>query len=96
MIRADARRITQEICAPALLSQDRSRGLERLLIGFAAANRECAQAREQPRQRTLEQLGLCHVANVPVRGDPDEECIERALVVRGDDRGATGGNVLAA
>ena len=65
--------------------------VHRLLVGFAAADREGAEAGEEPGlQRLLEQLDLGDVVHRPAPGQAgaDDEGVEEAAVVGGDDQPA--------
>ncbi len=83
---------------PAALEHD-ARGLHRLLVGLAAADREGAEPAEQPAlPALLEQLHLGHVVHRPPPGQAgaDHERVEEAAVVGGDDQAALDPGVLAA
>ena len=71
-------------------------GHDRLGVGLATIHGKRAESQEQPPERAFEQLHLGHEPDVTVRGKPDEERVEEVLVVRGEDRGAAGRNVLPA
>ena len=53
----------------AALAQDRAGGLERVLVGLAAAHREGAEPHEQPAVARLDQLRLGHEAQVAAGAD---------------------------
>ena len=71
-------------------------GLERLGVGLAAADRERAEAGEQPRGLALEELRLGHEVQVAPGREADEERVVEALVVGRDDRRPVLGHVLVA
>ena len=75
--------------ARARLSRD-----ERL--GLAAADGRRPEAREEPAERAAEELDLGHEAHASPRRESQEERVEEALVVGGDDPEALGGNMFGA
>ena len=79
-------------------SRMRQRGLHRLLVGFAAPDRERAEAVEEPaEQRLVEQLPLGHEVDRAAAGSG--RCMNGSRKLRwldGEDHAALGGDVLAA
>ena len=79
--------------------EDPARGLERLRVGLAAADRVGAEAVEDPAlPGRLEQLDLGDVVHRPPPGQhrAEHERVEEAAVVGGDDQAALDAGVLAA
>ena len=75
--------------------EQRQRGLDGLLVGLAAADREGAHAVEEPaEQRVPEQLLLGDEVDRPPDAAADRERVEEAAVVGGEDH-AAGRDVLA-
>src|ERR1039458_3309859 len=89
----DARALGEHDQQPALL-KNQPRGLDRVGVGLAAAHRKGAEPWEQPAEWATKELRLGHVAHVATGSDREEERVEKALVVRGDDRRALGRDVL--
>jgi uncharacterized protein YjbJ (UPF0337 family) len=80
----------------AALAQDRPGGLERVLVGLPAPDREGAQPHQQAPVARLDQLRLRHEAHVAARADAHEEGVPEALVVGGHDRRSLARDVLRA
>ena len=80
-------------------STTQARRLHRVLVGLAAADREGAEAGEDPAlPAALEELDLGDVVHRPPpgQGAADREGVEEAAVVGGDDQAALEAGVLAA
>ena len=95
---ADAGALGKDADRAAAFDQQ-PRRLHRVLVGLATADREGAEAREDPAlPAALEELDLGDVVHRPPpgQGAADREGVEEAAVVGGDDQAALEPGVLAA
>ena len=94
--RADAGALGKDHDGAAAI-QDRAGGVHHLLVRLAAPDRECAERVQQPTlPALLEQLALGDEVHGPAQADPDDERVEEAAVVRGEQDRAAARDVLAA